>query len=206
MSRRSRLGLTLAFLLALILAVWQLGEALLTTSKAWLAPVLISQAWEGRDATGASRPWPWADFTPVARLSVPHLGVERMVLDSPSARALAFGPVELVQPTGSALFGHRDTHFRFLKDLQAGDEITLQRKDGTTRRYRVAATEVTTADALHMASGDRFMTLVTCYPFDTPVPGGDGRFLVHAEQLSGDDPGQASGMISAMASTASRMR
>jgi len=38
------------------------------------------------------KPWPWADKSSVARLSVPRLGNDRIVLNTGSGQAMAFGP------------------------------------------------------------------------------------------------------------------
>jgi sortase A len=49
-------------------------------------------------------------------------------------------------------------------------------------RYRVAATEVVHRKDVRvlMDAGDDRLTLVTCYPFDSAVPGGPLRYVVVA--------------------------
>lgn len=161
-------------------------------AKAWLAQLLLDDAWAqrlGGAGPHAARPWPWADTVPVARLVVPRLGVERIVLSGATGRTLAFGPAHLagtVRPGGrgnSVISGHRDTHFAFLRRLEAGDELRLQGLDGAWRRYRVIGHEV--LDARHArldpALGRQVLTLVTCYPFDAVEPGGPLRYAVFAE-------------------------
>ena len=170
--------------------LWQLGAAGTIHAKAWLAQVLLTRAWETTLA-GAStvRPWPWADTYPMARLRVPALGVDQVVLAGASGRTLAFGPGHLDGTTApgevghTVLSGHRDTHFRFLEDLEAGTELRLQRPDGAWRSYRVVETRVIDARRARLAPGDGrpALTLVTCYPFDAIVPGGPLRYLVFAE-------------------------
>ena len=92
----------------LLVAAHQLGGAAVIKAKAWLAPILIQQAWEQTLLSGgeAVKPWPWADTWPVARLWVPALGVERLVLAGDSGNALAFGPGR-VQAVGFRPFVYR---------------------------------------------------------------------------------------------------
>jgi sortase A len=170
--------------------LWQLGTAGAIHAKALLAQVLLMRAWAATlGGAVAARPWPWADTHPVARLQVPALGVDQIVLAGASGRTLAFGPGHLggTAIPGSAghtvISGHRNTHFRFLEDLAPGTALRLQRSDGDWRVYRVAGREV--IDARHARlvrdDGRPALTLVTCYPFDALVPGGPLRYLVFAE-------------------------
>lgn len=195
-TRRRILPLAAGFLgLLLVLGgLWQVGWAGWIHAKAALAQVLLERAWD-RTLAGelAVRPWPWADTHPVARLEVPALGERQIVLAGASGRTLAFGPAHLdgTAPPGSpghaVLSGHRDTHFRFLRELRPGMVVRLQGGDGVWRDYQVTGTEVIDArEARLMPDSGRFaLTLVTCYPFDTLVPGGPLRLLVHARGLAG---------------------
>ena len=159
-------------------------------AKAVLAQHLLQQAWQ-RTLAGERqvKPWPWADTWPVARLQAPRLGVDRIVLAGISGRTLAFGPGHMDgtalpgAPGHSILSGHRDTHFRFLKDLEPGDALRVQGADGAWRAYRVRATEVIDARRARLWPGDATprLTLVTCYPFDAIAPGGPLRYVVSAE-------------------------
>lgn len=171
----------------------QLSSAAVIKAKAWLAPALVEQAWR-RTLLGAStpvKPWPWADTWPVARLQAPNLNVDLMVLAGDSGNALAFGPGHA---TASALpgteglvviGGHRDTHFAFLQNLNAGAEIRLQDASGTTRTYVVEDAAVIDASrqALAKNSVDTGLLLVTCYPFDALSAGGPLRYVVTARPL-----------------------
>jgi sortase A len=179
--------------LLLILAAFGLrGQSAWIEAKAWLAQELIGRAWrQSMVSQQPVRPWAWADTWPVARLSVPRLGLERIVLAGVSGRTLAFGPGWAEQsaapgePGRTLLAGHRDTHFRFLADLVDGDRLLLQTARGETQRYRVVIEGVIEADAgwLMSSEGDDQLLLVTCYPFDSPIPGGSQRYLVRAEPL-----------------------
>lgn len=195
---RRRLAAGLAALL-LGLGVWQIGEAGYIQAKAWLARGLIAGAW-ARTLTGeaTAKPWPWADTWPVARLTVPRLGADAIVLAGGSGRTLAFGPGHVA---GSALpgerglslvAGHRDTHFGFLRELRVGDAIRVDDRAGGTHDFRVTATEVVDARLTRIdpAATRPRLVLSTCYPFEALSPGGPLRYLVFAEQ-AGADPASA---------------
>lgn len=188
-SKRMRQLLSLLLILG---ALGLLGQSAWIEAKAWLAQMLISQAWDESQQSGRRvRPWAWADTWPVARLSVPRLGLERMVLSGVSGRTLAFGPgwaEQSMEPGGDGrtlLAGHRDTHFSFLADLQPGDSILLQPRQGGVRHYRVAQAQVVNEQAgwLMGPEGQDELLLVTCYPLDSPIPGGVERYLVRAVPL-----------------------
>ena len=178
-------------LTALLLAVgaWQVGEGVWIHAKAWVAQALIARAWS-RTLAGEVRvkPWPWADTWPVARLSVPHRGVERDVLAGTHGAALAFGPghAEGTATPGasgnSMIGGHRDTHLAFLAKLSPGDRIDIERADGGRVTYRVGAASVLDRREVSVASqeGPTRLTLVTCYPFDAWRAGGTQRYVLIA--------------------------
>ena len=185
-SRWTRPALLLAGGLCLAVAGWQLAAAAAVPLKAQLAQVLLARAWAAAAAGGQARPWPWADTRPVARLSVSRLGVDQLVLSGAVGRTLAFGPAQLaVDPGGGpiVLFGHRDTHFRFLESLRTGDEAILATPRGPVRRYAVVETRVLHKDAIAAPVGDRVprLMLITCYPFDAVTPGGPLRYVVLLE-------------------------
>jgi len=169
---------------------WQAGAAIWIHAKAVLAQVLIKQAWaEAQDGRGPARPWPWADTTPVARLEVPALGIDEIVLAGASGRTLAFGPGHMDgtplpgAPGLSVISAHRDTHFSFLRELVPGQVITLTDATKTEHRFRVTeARVVDSARAALAVEGDTpRLALVTCYPFDAIRPGGPLRYIVFAD-------------------------
>lgn len=151
-------------------------------AKAWAANGLIDRAWTRTLAGGGpAAPWPWADTAPVAVLEVPRLGLRRVVLEGADGRALAFGPVMRAGGGPAVVFGHRDTHFRALRALSAGDAIRLTRADGRAGAYRVVETAVLHRDALALpADLADALLLVTCYPFDAVRPDTPWRFAVLA--------------------------
>ncbi len=187
---RSRRALLVAAALALAAGLWQIGHAGYIHAKAWLAEVLIEDAW--RDTlSGATevRPWPWADTWPVARLTAPARGIERYVLAGANGRTIAFGPghmfgTPLPGEAGNSVIGaHRDTHFAFLQWLEQGEEIVVETARGANLRYRVADVRIVDKHDLSViapAPDGARLTLVTCYPFDTLRAGGPLRYVVTA--------------------------
>lgn len=181
------------------LAIWVLllaGSAGLVQAnylqlKAVVAQHLISQSWQSlQQSTDASRakPWWWADFTPIARLS--WQSTEVFVLSSTSGQALAFGPGHLPassppgQPGRVIIAGHNDSHFAFLEKLQSGDELSLESAHGTEKAYKI--TRITIVDSSHsklLNSGQDELLLVTCYPFRSLLPDTQLRLVVSARAI-----------------------
>ena len=174
------------------LGSWQLGEGAWIQGKAWLAQRLLEHAW-ARTLEGESQvaPWPWADTWPVARLRMDALAVDLIVLEGESGRTLAFGPGHTPASArpGEAgtvvVSGHRDTHFRFLQRLEAGDEVELETVKGRWR-YRVTGGRVLDVERHRLVEAEqgRRLLLVTCYPFNALAPGGPLRYVVSAEVVS----------------------
>lgn len=181
----------LAALLTVSLAgVGTAGTGAWICLKAQMAQYLIERAWHQNEFAGDSiRPWPWADTSVLARLRVPALEIEQYVLAGAHGQALAFGPGHLSgtslpgEPGNSVVAGHRDTQFRFLRDLELGDEIFFDLPHGRTVRYRVRDVRVTTDTDLRPLAQrpDTWLTLITCYPFDALRAGGPLRFIVEAQ-------------------------
>jgi sortase A len=121
-----------------------LAHGLWIPAKAAFAQVLLERAFSKSEGGGAARPWPWADFVPLARLRAPRLEASAIVVSSATGEALAFGPGHLSgsAPPGAhgnvVLAGHRDTHFRFLRDLRPGDALVLETPAGGRGDYAVA--------------------------------------------------------------------
>lgn len=174
-----------------VFALWHLGQGAYIHAKAKLAQYLIRAAWEKTLAgTQEAKPWPWADTYPVARLIVPRLGVEVFVLAGASGRTLAFGPGHVYgtaapgEPGNSVVSAHRDTHFTFLRDLHADDEVIVETPQGVRRHYRVADASVVDKRDLRAlrSDGNARLTLITCYPFDAVSARGPLRYVVTAHE------------------------
>lgn len=131
---------------------------------------------------------PVPDLGPaLARLLIPRLRSDWFFFEGTGSDELRLGPGHLAGTVlpgvrgNCVIAGHRDTHFRVLKDIRPGDEILIQTRSGEFR-YRVTGTSIvlpTNTRSLR-PTGDAVLNLVTCYPFYYigPAP---KRFVVRAE-------------------------
>ena len=186
--------MSMRFILPLLLAIIGLilfGQGAYIHAKALAAQVLLERAFEKTIATGhETKPWPWADTWPVARIEVKRLHARAIALAGSSGQALAFGPghVERTPDAGergvAVYSAHRDTHFAFLKSVITGDEIEVTRSDGKRFRYRVDATSIVRFDAsgIDPLADGYHLVLSTCWPFEALTPGPE-RYLVHATMI-----------------------
>jgi len=183
----------LIFIAAILCGGAMAAKAAYIPVKAEVAQVLLTRAFDQSLAAGTPvKPWSWADTAPLARVSAPRLGQSEIVLSGGSGEAMAFGPTALVddQARGiTVLAAHRDTHFEFVQDLLIGDDIWLERIDGSTTNYRTTRVDIVRWDefahpaAASDAGSDGLIALTTCYPFDTHEPG-PLRYVVWAELVS----------------------
>lgn len=166
-------------------------QAAAIPAKALVAQALLERAFSHGATKGqAAQPWPWADTRPVARISVARLGVREIVLAGGSGQALAFGPtvVDSRAPGAGAritvVAGHRDTHFRFVRELAVGDVVSLETIGGTTSRYRVTGFQTVRWDRFAVPADPHrpLLALATCYPFEGKG-GGPWRRVAWAEAI-----------------------
>lgn len=185
------------------LGALRVAEGALIPAKAVVAQVLLERAFENSLADHRPhKPWPWADMAPIARFSVPRLGIGRIVLDSGSGQAMAFGPALLPgtatpSETGTAVITvHRDTHFQFLEHVRIGDHVIVEDRAGRRHEYQVAAARVVRWDqfALPMNDDAQRVALTTCWPFDAQHAG-PLRYVVTAMRIdnTGATDGRAGG-------------
>jgi len=188
---RSRLTKAIA-LLTLIIGVGFLADAFWLYGKAQVGQMLLSRAWAKTLEDGEDhKPWPWADHWPVARLISEEHNIDQIVLAGDSGSVLAFAPgmnLQAAKPGEGRtvlISGHRDTHFRFLKDPKPGSELTLQTQDGT-HRYRIEETKIVDSRTtrIDLTLGKDQLMLVTCYPFDAIEVRGPMRFVALADRNS----------------------
>ena len=125
---------------------------------------------------------------PLAEIEIPRVHISAMVAEGASSRVLriAVGHVPGTalpgQEGNAVLAGHRDTFFRGLGDVRAGDVIKLT-TSGKQYQYRVRFTGIVGPRdtwVLH-PSGNQTLTLVTCYPFDF-IGAAPKRFIVRASR------------------------
>jgi len=123
----------------------------------------------------------------VAKLTIPRLEAQLYVVEGVDQADLRRGPGHLPGsslPGGNGncvVAGHRDTHFRVLKDIRKGDDIVLETRTGLFL-YRVKGTEIVSPrdTASIQPSTDAVLHLITCYPFYY-VGSAPKRFIVEAD-------------------------
>jgi sortase A len=188
--QRSRLTKAAA-VLTLIIGVGFLADAFWLYGKAQVGQMLLSRAWVKTLEDGEDhKPWPWADHWPVARLISEEHNIDQIVLAGDSGSSLAFAPgmnLQAAQPgeAGTVLIsGHRDTHFRFLKNIKPEAELTLQTKEGF-HRYRIEETMIVDSRTTRIdpTLGKDQLVLVTCYPFDALEVGGSMRLVLFGKEV-----------------------
>jgi sortase A len=125
----------------------------------------------------------------VGMIEIPAVGLATRVLEGSDARILRLSVghipgTALPGPSGNVgLAGHRDTYFRSLRRIKAGDEIRLTTVAGTFK-YRVVSLRVVLPNAIEVLHDTQqpTLTLVTCYPFDF-IGTAPQRLIVHAEMV-----------------------
>jgi len=186
MSRPAMLRWSGPLLIATLLAgaALDLGGAGWTRLKGAAGQWLLQREWRQVEAGHAPQtPWPGARTRPAARLYVPELAIDRLVVDGLDTPNLAWGP-GITEGRGGhiVIAAHRDTHFAFLGDLAPGQHLELEYPAGVTRRWRVDDTRIVDArrTGLDLQSPGPRLTLITCWPIDATEAGGPLRLVVHA--------------------------
>ncbi|MEX0830945.1 MAG: class GN sortase [Nitrospirales bacterium] len=175
------------------LGSWLMGQGAWIHGKALAAQWLLQDAWQETLRTQQPvKPWPWADTWPVGRLIVPRLSINQIILANASGQSLAFGPGQVENgifsdddSQGLLLSGHRDTHFSFVRDIQLGERITVQTRQGIWKSFVVEHIDVidSRTHPLPTNQGRANLRLITCYPFDAVLPGGPLRYVVTARRV-----------------------
>jgi sortase A len=123
---------------------------------------------------------------PLAVLRIPKIHLEVPVYNDTDDLTLnrgvgrIVGTAQLGAQSNLGIAGHRDGFFRGLKDLTPGDEIELDRADGSDT-YVVEKIQIVYPDDVSVLKPTReaSLTLVTCFPFYF-VGNAPQRFVVHA--------------------------
>jgi sortase A len=114
---------------------------------------------------------PWAIGSPIARLTIPVLGLDEIVIEGVGDEELNVGPGHLpgsVLPgeRGNAVISaHRDRHFSSIGALKVGDEITTETASARRLKWIVIARRVVGSHhAALFSTPDATLTLTTCWP------------------------------------------
>lgn len=126
---------------------------------------------------------------PIGKLTIPAVGISAIVLEGDDDTTLNVAPghipgTALPSDKGNVgIAGHRDTFFRGLETIRAGDAITLTTLRGNYQ-YKVESTRVVDPSQIEVLeqSATPSLTLVTCYPFHFigPAP---KRFIVRSRMI-----------------------
>ena len=135
-------------------------------------------------STGEAR-WSEARGTPVARVIIPRLGLDEVVVEGVGDDELRAGPGHMI---GSVLPGdrgtsvisaHRDRHFHALGGIAVGDTVVTESASGTVvwrvSRIRVVAADDSALDARPTPT----LMLTTCWPIRYVGPARE-RLIVEA--------------------------
>lgn len=175
-----------------VLSLALLAHAGWIHAKGHLGQWLMARAWaESEPGIDVPEPWPGARTRPIARLVMPELQIDRLVLEGIDLPNLAWGPGLAKGYAGHRIIaGHRDTHFRFLGDLDPGDPLELRFRGKPTERWTVASMEVVDSRTrtLDLDAPGPLLTLITCYPLQTDLSATPHRLVVSAVPA---DAGQA---------------
>jgi len=201
LQKRKKVLITFIIVTLFISSLWHLATAGWIQGKAIIAQQLLNHSWsktlnslsDGENML-VHKPWPWADTWPVAKLIVPKHHIEQIILSGDGGNSLAFGPghsFASVAPNSSGttvISAHRDTHFRFLKDLKINEKIFIQTTKKTIA-YQVVDVQIVDSKTLYLEPviDNKTLVLVTCYPFDSLDTGGTLRYLVYATEFTTQD-------------------
>lgn len=157
--------------------------------KGWLGQELMQRAWASADER-PDVPWPGARTRPAARLYVPELALDRLVVEGIETPNLAWGPGIATGENGHTIIAaHRDTHFAFLGRLETGQTVRLERPRGTIEQWRISDRRIVDARTteLDLDAEGPLLTMVTCWPIDAVDAGGPLRLVVSAAQIGPGD-------------------
>jgi LPXTG-site transpeptidase (sortase) family protein len=111
------------------------------------------------------------DSGALTRLTIAKIKLDAVIVEGTSRQSLKLGPGHMEDSalpgySGNAVIvAHRDTFFRHLNELQAGDEIDL-RQHGEVYRFEVTERRIVEPQDLSALrrSPTAQLTLITCYP------------------------------------------
>jgi len=118
------------------------------------------------------RPVSLVSGAPVARLMIPRIGLDEIVLEGVDDDVLNGGPGHLPgtalpgQAGNSVISAHRDRHFRHFGSLSVGDTVVTE-SGSTSRSWVVVSRRVVDKNARAiLTSGETRLTLTTCWPIE----------------------------------------
>jgi LPXTG-site transpeptidase (sortase) family protein len=132
---------------------------------------------------------PWAIGSPVARLIIPVVGMDEIVMEGVGDDELNAGPGHLPgsalpgQRGNAIISGHRDRHFSSLGSLQVGDQITTETTPHNQMKWIVIARRLVRSDTpVLFSTSDPTLTLTTCWPIRALGPAPE-RLIITAKPV-----------------------
>jgi len=178
-----------ALLLVVSLASIARGAIARDAARARWAEIEARRSVAGARSSTPGARWSDARGTPIARVIVPRLGLDEVVVEGVGEDELRAGPGHMI---GSALPGdsgtsvisaHRDRHFHALRGVAVGDTVVTESERGTVT-WTVSRIRVVRADdsALDARAAPTLM-LTTCWPIRYVGPAPD-RLIVEARPVT----------------------
>lgn len=164
----------------------------------------LAQEWEQQQTSATPAPAApeqakLAAADMLTRVVVPKIGLDAIVVEGASRKALSEGPGHMKETAmpgengNSVITGHRDTFFRHIYELNKGDDILVKR-NGQTYTYQVTGKKIVLPEDVSVLrqTTDPQLTLITCYPtyYVGPAP---KRLVVFSRLVQGQTgpPAQA---------------
>jgi sortase A len=126
---------------------------------------------------------------PMARIQIPRIGLDAIVLEGVSDDELNAGPGHLPgsaypgEPGNAVISAHRDRHFNSLGALGVGDTIITESGAKRTQWVVVSRRVIDKDDPALFRTRDATLTLTTCWPIRYLGPAPD-RLIITAKPLS----------------------
>jgi sortase A len=145
-----------------------------TTAPSTTTTTTVADDEPAPTTTAVSPPPPPIEGEAVARIVIPRIGVDKIVVSGVSRDDLKRAPGHYPgtplpgQPGNAAIAGHRTTYgapFHRVDELEPGDEILVTTLQGSFR-YEVFGTEIVLPSAVEVVQdqGDDRLTLTSCHP------------------------------------------
>lgn len=134
------------------------------------AHAAVRQAWES--ASGVRAGQLIEDGTPVARLIIPRIRLDDIVLEGVGSGPLNGGPGHYPasplpgDPGNAVISAHRDRHFRRLGELVIGDTVRTESESGVAMWVIVSRRVLDKRSPALFPSTASMLTLTTCWPIE----------------------------------------
>lgn len=146
-----------------------------------------------RGVYGAAAAGGFEPGAPVARLQIPRIALDEIVVEGVGELELNVGPGHLPgsvlpgEPGNSVISAHRDRHFLKLGGLSVGDTVVTEVGPGSVRWIVVARRIVKAGEPALFATSEPTLTLTTCWPIRYFGPAPD-RLVITARPVDPSAP------------------